>query len=148
MKVEQIYNIINSITSEALGESVVLAEDLSNIVDVGSALFDNTSVDNYVRKLTDHIGKVIFVNRVYRGAVPSVIRDAWEFGAVCEKITVTFPKQPKTKHGNLKTAQAMTRIFFTNLLFLLSSSVSALLSKFLTALQKDRYAAVFQMLCR
>ena len=102
MKVEQIYSIINSITSEALGESVVLAEDLSNIVDVGSALFDNTSVDNYVRKLTDHIGKVIFVNRVYRGAVPSVIRDAWEFGAVCEKITVDLPEATENETWELE----------------------------------------------
>lgn len=88
MKVEQIYSIINSITSEALGESALLQEDLSNIVDIGKALFDATSVDNYVRSLVDHIGKVIFVNRVYRGSVPSVIRDAWEYGAVCEKITI------------------------------------------------------------
>ena len=102
MKVEQIYSIINSITSEALGESAVLAEDLSNIVDIGTALFDNMSVDNYVRKLTDHIGRVIFVDRVYRGAVPSVLRDAWEYGAVCEKITVDLPEAEENESWNLQ----------------------------------------------
>lgn len=102
MKVEQIYSIINSITSEALGESAVLAEDLSNIVDIGTQLFDNTSVDNYVRSLVDHIGKVIFVNRVYRGAVPSVIRDAWEYGAVCEKITVDMPEATENESWELE----------------------------------------------
>lgn len=102
MKVEQIYQIINSITSEALGESAVLAEDLSNIVDIGTALFNNTSVDNYVRSLVDHIGKVIFVNRVYRGAVPSVLRDAWEYGAVCEKITVDLPEATENETWELQ----------------------------------------------
>lgn len=102
MKVEQIYSIINSITSEALGESAVLAEDLSNIVDIGTQLFDNTSVDNYVRSLVDHIGKVIFVNRVYRGSVPSVLRDAWEYGAVCEKITVDLPEATENESWDLQ----------------------------------------------
>lgn len=102
MKVEQIYSIINSITSEALGESAVLAEDLSNIVDIGTQLFDNTSVDNYVRSLVDHIGKVIFVNRVYRGSVPSVLRDAWEYGAVCEKITVDLPEAEENETWELQ----------------------------------------------
>lgn len=102
MKVEQIYSIINSITSEALGESAVLAEDLSNIVDIGTQLFDNTSVDNYVRSLVDHIGKVIFVNRVYRGSVPSVLRDAWEYGAVCEKITVDLPEATENESWELQ----------------------------------------------
>ena len=102
MKVEQIYSIINSITSEALGESAVLAEDLSNIVDIGTQLFDNTSVDSYVRSLVDHIGKVIFVNRVYRGSVPSVLRDAWEYGAVCEKITVDLPEAEENETWELQ----------------------------------------------
>lgn len=102
MQVEQIYQIINSITGEALGESAVLAEDLSNIVDIGVSVFNNMSVDNYVRSLVDHIGKVIFVNRVYRGAVPSVLRDAWEYGAVCEKITVDLPEATENETWELE----------------------------------------------
>ena len=71
MLMTQVYDFVNDITKEALGESVLLAEDLSNIADVGNALFDAMSVDHYVKKLVDHIGRVIFVNRTYRGGVPS-----------------------------------------------------------------------------
>ena len=102
MKVEQIYQIINDITSEALGESAILSEDLSNIVDIGNALFDNMGVDAYVRKLVDHIGRVIFVDRVYNGSVPSVLRDAWEYGAACEKITVDLPEAEENETWNLQ----------------------------------------------
>ena len=35
MRVEQIYNLINTIAEENLGESIVVNEDLSNIVDIG-----------------------------------------------------------------------------------------------------------------
>lgn len=88
MEVKQIYDIVNSITSEELGLESILKEDLSNIVDVGVQIFDNTSVDNYVKSLVNHIGRVIFVNRPYTGSVPSVLMDGWQFGSVLEKITV------------------------------------------------------------
>lgn len=91
MEVKQIYNIINSVTSEILGDSVIVAENLSNIVDVGTAIFNASAIDNYVKSLVNHIGKVIFVNRPYSGNVPSVLMDGWEYGSVLEKITAELP---------------------------------------------------------
>lgn len=91
MEMNQIYSIVNTATQEALGSSAVVNEDLSNIVDIGTAVFNANSVDKYVRSLVDHIGKVIFVNRPYRGSVPSVLMDGWEYGAVLEKITASMP---------------------------------------------------------
>lgn len=92
MEVKQIYDIVNAVTGEVLGKTDVVAEDLSNIVDVGTEIFNATDVDNYVRSLVDHIGKVVFVNRAYAGGVPSVLMDGWEYGSILEKITVdTLP---------------------------------------------------------
>ena len=48
MEMKQIYGIINDVTAEVLGDSVLLKEDLSNIVDIGTAVFDNNSFDKYV----------------------------------------------------------------------------------------------------
>lgn len=92
MKVEQIHTIVNAVTKELLGETAVVNEDLSNIVDIGKALFDSTSVDNYVKTLCDHIGKVVFTNRSYAGNVPSVLMDGWEYGSVLEKISADIPE--------------------------------------------------------
>ena len=102
MKVEQIYSLMNGVTREILGETTVLAEDLSNVVDVGVAVFNATDVDNYVKKLVDHIGKVIFVNRPYSGAVPSVLMDAWEFGSVLEKISADLPEAVENESWQLE----------------------------------------------
>lgn len=90
MKVNQVYTLVNNITSEILGKSDVVAEDLSNVVDVGKEILDytNGNLDNYINKLVDQIGKIVFVNRKYSGRVPSVLMDAWEFGSICEKITM------------------------------------------------------------
>lgn len=91
MKVAQIYDIINAVTKETLGETAVVAEDLTNIVDVGKEIIDTDSVDSYVKKLVNHIGKVIFVDRLYKGNAPSVLMDSWEFGSVTEKISTNLP---------------------------------------------------------
>lgn len=91
MKVTQIYELVNNATEGMLGETEVLAEDLSNIVDVGKAIVDNNNLDNYVKKLVNHIGKVVFVNRLYAGGVPSVLMDAWEYGSILEKISADLP---------------------------------------------------------
>src|SRR5574344_886805 len=91
MKVTQLKDIVNNVTSEVLGKENVLAEDLSNLVDVGNEIVDSENVDNYVKKLIDRIGKVIFVNRLYAGGVPSVLMDSWEFGSIVEKISADMP---------------------------------------------------------
>lgn len=106
MKVTQIYDLMNSVTEEILGESNLVKEDLSNVVDLGVQIFDATSVDNYVKSLVDHIGKVIFVNRVYSGGAPSVLRDGWEFGAVLEKISCDLPDAQINESWNLEDGES------------------------------------------
>lgn len=91
MDMKQVYTITNTITQEVIGESAVVAEDLSNLVDIGNAVFNANAFDAYVKSLVNHIGKVIFVDRPYRGSAPSVLMDGWEYGSVLEKISSEMP---------------------------------------------------------
>lgn len=106
MTVNQIYTLMNTVTGEILGKSDIVAEDLSNVVDLGKELFSNTDVDNYVKSLVNHIGKVIFVNRPYAGNVPSMIMDSWEFGSVLEKIQADMPAATENKSWELTDGQS------------------------------------------
>ena len=92
MKVTQLHTLINAVTQEVLGETAVVQEDLSNVVDIGKTIIDSDNVDNYVKKLVNHIGKVVFVNRLYTGGVPSVLMDSWEYGSILEKISADLPE--------------------------------------------------------
>ena len=92
MTVSQVYSLVNDAVKEAIGETAVVNEDLSNVVDIGTSIFDANAVDAYVKSLVNHIGKVIFVNRKYSGSVPSVLRDGWEFGSIVEKIRAELPE--------------------------------------------------------
>lgn len=101
MEVKQIYTLINSVSDEVLGKTDLVQEDLTGIVDLGNEVFNQNAVDNYVKSLVNHIGKVVFVNRPYRGKVPSVLMDAWEFGSVLEKISADVPQAEENDSWNL-----------------------------------------------
>ena len=88
MKVEQIAEIVNQTTAEITGQEAIAEVDLNKVVETGAEVLDNDKlIDNYVKNLIDHIGKVVFVNRPYSGSTPSVMMDSWEYGAILEKIT-------------------------------------------------------------
>lgn len=101
MDVKQIYTLINSVSGEVLGKTDIVTEDLTGIVDLGKEVFNQNAVDNYLKSLVNHIGKVIFVNRPYAGKVPSVLMDAWEFGSVLEKISADVPEAEENDTWNL-----------------------------------------------
>lgn len=103
MKMTQVYEILNTITQEILGESVVVNEDLSNVVDIGKA-FENLdgAVDNYVKKLHDHIGRCVFVDRIYNGRAPSVLMDGWEYGSILEKVRADLPEAEENESWSLE----------------------------------------------
>lgn len=103
MKVSQIYEIVNSMSQDVLGENAVLAtQELNNVIDVGKDLFDSMPVDNYVRTLVNHIGKVVFVNRPYSGRAPSVLMDGWEYGSILQKIDSGIPEAEANPKWNLQ----------------------------------------------
>ena len=106
MEIKQVYQFVNDAVSEVIGDTAIVAEDLSNVVDVGNAIFNASAFDAYVKSLVNHIGKVIFVNRPYRGAAPSVLMDAWEYGSVVEKIHSEMPEAVENESWDLVDGQS------------------------------------------
>ena len=112
MEVKQIYTLMNSVSNEVLGKTDLVKEDLTGLVDMGTEVFNQNAVDNYVKSLVNHIGKVIFVNRPYAGKVPSVLMDAWEFGSVLEKISADIPQATENDTWALTDGQEYSQDVF------------------------------------
>lgn len=112
MEVNRIYELINSVSGEVLGKTDIVAENLTGIVDLGTEVFNQNALDNYVKSLVNHIGKVIFVNRPYAGKVPSVLMDAWEFGSVLEKISADVPEAEENDTWNLQDKKSYDQDVF------------------------------------
>lgn len=102
MDVAQVYELTNTSVQEVLGETAVLNEDLSNVVDIGNTIANATAYDKYVKTLVNHIGKVIFVARAYKGGVPKVLMDGWEFGSILEKVIMEMPDAQENESWELE----------------------------------------------
>lgn len=102
MKVTQVKDLVNSAIQQTTGKSILLKEDLSNVVDVGSEIFGAESVDSFVKKLVDRVGYTVFNSRVYQGSIPSVLMSSWEFGSVMEKVETEIPQATENESWNLQ----------------------------------------------
>ena len=90
MKVTQISAMLNDVFGTVLGDSGLIAEDLSNIVDSGRIISNSRALgddfDNYAGSIVDKVGRTIFWDRVYTADDLGIWRDAFEYGSVLEKI--------------------------------------------------------------
>lgn len=112
MTVKQIYTLINGVSDEVLGRTDLVQEDLTGVVDMGNEVFNQNAIDNYVKSLVNHIGKVVFVNRPYTGKVPSVLMDGWEFGSVLEKISADVPNATENNSWDLTDGETYSQDVF------------------------------------
>lgn len=113
MDVKQIYDIVNSSIGEAIGKTDLVKSDLSNLVDVGNEVFTANAVDNYVKKLVDRIGKLVFVTRPYSGFAPKILMDSWEYGSVVEKINVDVADAEESPTWRLEDGSVYEQDKFT-----------------------------------
>lgn len=114
MLMTQVYELMNDVTQEVLGETAVVQEDLSNVVDLGDQITNLNLLDHYVRSLVDHIGKMIFVNRKYQGSAPSLLMDSWEYGSILEKVTYDgLPEATENESWELEDGEEYNPNIFT-----------------------------------
>jgi hypothetical protein len=114
MEFKQVYAITNAVTQEVTGETDLVKEDLSNIVDIGNTIQNAQTLDKYVKSLIDHIGKVVFVNRAYAGSAPSVLMDGWEYGSILEKVNYDgLPEATENESWDLVDGQSYDPNVFT-----------------------------------
>lgn len=105
MEIKQIASIVNTIQQEVLGDSAIVTEDLSQIVDIGRKLFDAASYDKVTGKLVDHVGRVVFASRPYTGRLLSVYRDGWEYGGALEKVRTVITPASDNESWQLQDGQ-------------------------------------------
>lgn len=113
MEVKQIYELMNDVTNEVLGKNDLITEDLQGVVQLGTEIFNANAMDKYVKSLVNHIGKMVFVTRAYRGGVPSVLMDGWEFGSVLEKVQAELPNATENESWELEDGQSYDPNIFT-----------------------------------
>ena len=118
MEIKQVYQFVNDAVSEVIGDTAIVAEDLSNAVDVGTAIFNASAFDAYVKSLVNHIGKVIFV------ALPPLF--SWMRGNMVlssKRFIPRCPKRSRTSLGISSTVSPTTLTCSISLWWKPSSSI-------------------------
>lgn len=108
MKVEQVYQIANDVVSQYLGME---SSDTDNynydmLIDKGREIMGTDDIENFTRKLIDHIGKVLFDNRRYGATGPEIYMDAWEYGSILEKIRTKMPEAIENPSWKLENGKS------------------------------------------
>ena len=83
MKLTQVATLLNeTIVPNLLGEGTTISADLSNIVDLGTALADVTAEDmqDFAKDLVVGVARNLFDSRAYRSETYGLMNDAREFG--------------------------------------------------------------------
>ena len=88
MQVAQIYNLVNTAAQAVSGEITLPTEDLTNLVDVGKSIANALGYDSFYKALVNRIGKMYFVDRPYKGLLPKLFMDSWQFGSIVAKVQV------------------------------------------------------------
>lgn len=114
MLMTQVYRLANEVTKEVLGQEAIVQEDLSNVTDIGDEIANLNLLDNYVRSLVDHIGKMVFVDRPYSGTAPSLMMDSWEYGSILEKVAYDgLPEATENESWELEDGEEYNPNIFT-----------------------------------
>lgn len=92
MLVKQIATILNATFDTIIGESAVVNENLSNIVDVGKVITSNSTyegmLDSAIGAIIDKVGLTVFDDRLYMSQSPNILKTGSEYGSIIEKIRV------------------------------------------------------------
>lgn len=94
METNQIYELVNSVTSQAFGRTDIAATDSRGLVSLGeTVLSSEQSTEAFLNTLVMRIGRTVYHYRAYRNKLRGVILESdMEWGAILQKIDVELPE--------------------------------------------------------
>lgn len=99
----QIYDVVNSITSQALGRTDLTVVNTQGLVSLGNVVLESTThSDDFLNVLVKRIGKTILSNRAYKNKFNTLMKDGIEWGAIVQKLSGNLPTAEKDESFNLE----------------------------------------------
>ena len=92
MKVNQVYAIVNSLTSQLFGKSAIAVTDTRGLRALGEQVSTAAGYDKFLGILVDRIGKTVVRTLDSQVDIPGLLRSDMEYGAMLQKITVNLPE--------------------------------------------------------
>lgn len=89
MNTEQIYDLVNEVADQALGEKAVTAVDTQGLISLGNTVLSSSvNTEAFLNTLAQRIGRTIISRRLYRNKLGDMVVDDFEYGAILQKISM------------------------------------------------------------
>lgn len=93
MDTNQIYDIVNDVAKETMGETALVATDTASLVAMGNAvLASSTNTECFIDTLVQRIGRTIISYRPYKSKLGLLAVSDMTMGAILQKIKVKMPQ--------------------------------------------------------
>lgn len=108
MTVDQIYELVNNVAKQTLGETAMQAVDTASLVALGDTVLSSTnSTENFLNTLVARIGKTIIAHRKYDNQLAPIVMDNMEWGAIVQKIRVLMPTVSEDESFELEDGETV-----------------------------------------
>ena len=92
MDTNQIYEIVNDVAEQTMGESALTATDTASLVAMGNAILSSsTNTECFIDTLVQRIGRTIISYRPYKSKLGLLAVSDMTMGAIMQKIKVKMP---------------------------------------------------------
>lgn len=92
MDTNQIYEIVNAVCEETMGESALVATDTASLVAMGNAILSSSSnTEAFIDTLVQRIGRTMISYRPYKSKLGLMAVSDMTMGAIMQKIKVQMP---------------------------------------------------------
>lgn len=92
METNQIYELVNDVAQQTMGESALTASDTSSLVAMGNAILSSsTNTEAFIDTLVQRIGKTMISYRPYKSQLGLMAVSDMTMGAIMQKIKVKMP---------------------------------------------------------
>ena len=108
MDTNQIYEIVNDVAEQTMGESAIQATDTASLVAMGNAILSSsTNTECFIDTLVQRIGKTIISYRPYKSKLGLLAVSDMTMGAIMQKVKVQMPQAVEDKTTQLEDGQAI-----------------------------------------
>lgn len=93
METTQIYEIVNSVVSQGMGQTNLTVVNEQGLISLGNTVLNSqNNTEAFLNTLVQRIGRTIISYRQYRSMFADLLRDDFEWGAIVQKIKVSMPE--------------------------------------------------------
>lgn len=92
MDANQIYGVVNSVVSQALGTTALTAVDAQGLISLGNTILSSSNnTECFLNTLVQRIGRTIISFRQYKSMFGDLVRNNFEWGAIVQKLKTSMP---------------------------------------------------------